>query len=359
MNKSKTWCICTLALLGVILLAAGSLTAVIDPFFHYHQPLEQLQYPINNERYQNDGIVKHFFYDALITGSSMTENFKTTEFDALFGVRSVKAPYSGGLHDEIFSNLRRAVAANPDLKLVICAIDEWSLLAERELLQANGAYPTYLYDSNPFNDVEYLLNKEILCDGTLKVLDYTRSGQTTTGFDEYGSWDSIFVYDEDVVKSNYARPDKADQTKELTRELVDRLTDNMQSTVIQTALEHPEIQFIYYFPPYSILNWDAHNREGTLQRQVEAFRLASRLMLEVDNIQLYAFYNDYDTVTNLNLYRDIVHHSGAINSVLLQRIHDGQYRLTRETNDEYWQEILEYYQSYDYDALLAEEPSQD
>ena len=88
MSNSKKWSICCLVFALVILTAAGAMTTVIDPFFHYHAPLDGLQYPIDNQRYQNDGIVKHFSYDALITGTSMTENFKTSEFDTLFGVNS-------------------------------------------------------------------------------------------------------------------------------------------------------------------------------------------------------------------------------------------------------------------------------
>ena len=59
-----------------VLLIAGMVMAVVayvDPFMHYHKPLTDVfYYNLNNERSQNDGITKHFDYDALITGSSMT-----------------------------------------------------------------------------------------------------------------------------------------------------------------------------------------------------------------------------------------------------------------------------------------------
>lgn len=67
MDRDKKWGITLLVLVGVCLAGIAGLTAVVDPFFHYHKPLECLSYPLNNERYQNDGIVKHFDYDAVIT----------------------------------------------------------------------------------------------------------------------------------------------------------------------------------------------------------------------------------------------------------------------------------------------------
>lgn len=350
MNNSKTWSILCVLLTALVLLAAGSATAVIDPFFHYHAPLEQLEYPLNNQRYQNDGIVRHFDYDALITGTSMTENFKASEFDALFGVNSIKVSYSGGSYAELFSNLRQAFSANPDIKTVIFCIEEWFLFSGRELILADGEYPTYLYDENPFNDVKYLLNKEVLCSDTLGVLEYTARGETTTSFDDYGSW--VYPYDADVVLGNYTRPEKAPESSFFTSEEAENLTANLESTALALAREFPDTEFIYYFPPYSILNWDNNRQLGTLERNVEAFRLASRLLLTQDNIRLFSFYNDFETVTNLDNYRDIVHHSNDINSLLLKRFASGEYALTAETSDAHWDEVKNFYGSYDYDALF-------
>ena len=126
--KNKAWCILSLSLALVILVIAGAITAFIDPYFHYHAPVEGIAYPLNNQRYQNDGIVRHFSYDALITGTSLTENFKNSELDQLFGVHSVKACYSGGSYGEIFQNLEQAVRSQPELKLVVFGMDEWFLL---------------------------------------------------------------------------------------------------------------------------------------------------------------------------------------------------------------------------------------
>ena len=56
-----------LSVLLALMILMGAVTALIDPFFHYHKPLPFLQYEIYYQRYQNDGIVRHFDYDTLIT----------------------------------------------------------------------------------------------------------------------------------------------------------------------------------------------------------------------------------------------------------------------------------------------------
>lgn len=350
MNNSKTWSILCLVLLLALLLAAGGLTALIDPFFHYHAPLETMEYPLNNQRYQNDGIVRHFDYDALITGTSMTENFKTSEFDALFGTTSVKVSYSGGTFPELTDNLRRALEANPNIRTVLMCIDEWFLFSGREMIQASGDYPTYLYDDDPFNDVQYLLNKEIFCTDTLGVLEYTAAGNTTTHFDDYGSW--VFPYDREVVLSNYQRLEP-EAPSSFTPEHAAALTETAE-VLLTLADSYPDTEFIFYFPPYSILNWDNNNQKGILQRYIEGFRMASDLLLGKENIRLFSFCTDFDTVTNLDNYRDIVHHSNDINSLLLRRFAAGEYELTADNAAAHWDAVEDFYGNYDYDGIFAD-----
>ena len=98
MNTEKKWGSKIILSAVILLCCIGGLTAFVDPYFHYHAPLSFLEYPLNNQRYQNDGIVRNFDYDAIITGTSMTENFKTTEFDNLFNVNSIKVPFSGATY---------------------------------------------------------------------------------------------------------------------------------------------------------------------------------------------------------------------------------------------------------------------
>ena len=56
--------ILVLFILGVVITVV-----LIDPFFHYHKPLKKISYFIDNnqQRYMNDGIVKNFEYDSIIT----------------------------------------------------------------------------------------------------------------------------------------------------------------------------------------------------------------------------------------------------------------------------------------------------
>lgn len=352
MNASKKHCIFFLVIFCTLLILVSGLTAIIDPFFHYHGPLPFLQYPINNERYQNYGIVRNFSYDAILTGTSMTENFKTSELDSLFGVQSVKTSISGSSFKEINDLLLTAVDENPDLRIIVRGLDGWNLFDDKDHMRTDAEYPTYLYDKNPLNDVSYLLNKDILCSYTLEVLKHTLKGNTTTSFDEYGRWDSSHT-GEERVKSTYARSESKEENRPITPEEIQTLRETLEQNVIAIARENPDIQFYYFFTPYSILYMDYNDRFGILQRELEGYLLATEMLLEYENIHLFSFFDDYELITNLDNYTDKAHYADHVNSLLLQRMQQGEYQLTKENYRDRWQEISDFYLTFDYDALYS------
>lgn len=353
MNKYKIWAVAWLVFVVSLMVIIGGLTGAIDPFFHYHAPLEQLEYPINNQRYQNHGIVRHFDYDALITGTSMTENFRTSELDALFGVNSIKVSFSGATFPELNDNLRTALEANPNVKMVLYAMDSWFLHAARGEMRTDAEFPTYLYDDNVFNDVKYLLNKDILFSDTLEVLMFTRRGEQTTSFDEYSSW-RWFTFSWEETLKNYPRPEITQEQKQLTQEEIDLITYNMVEQTVALAREYPDVTFYYFFPPYSALYWDEVSRNGKLDYTMDSLKLATGLLLQAENIRLYSFLDDYEVVTDLNNYRDTVHHRSEVNSRVLEKISADAHRLTEENYEAYWESLRAYYQAFDFASLFPE-----
>lgn len=352
MHSAKKWCIVVIAAVLLVSLLLGAAVVVVDPFFHYHKPLELLEYPFPYplQRYQTDGIVKHFDYDAIITGNSMTECFRASELDELFQVQSVKVPLSGSSYKETMELLRRAKEANPRLKLVVRSLFLDGILQEKDTMKEFD-YPVYLYDRNPINDVEYVLNKTVLIERVMGVLKYTAEGNVTSDFDTYSSWAWAEDFGSEYVLERYERPEQQEavsytpQTEQLVRE-------NIQQNVISLARDFPDVQFYYFFPPQSLVWWDSAQREGKLESYIRGLETASEMLLEYDNIHLFSFILDRETVENLDIYRDTVHYNGQTNSRILRCMSDGQFQLTRQNNAAYWQEVWEYMTAMDFDAYL-------
>ena len=123
-NPFKKWLILTISAAFFLLLIPAVFIIVVDPVFHYHAPIKGLSYPLFNDRYQNDGIARHFTYEGIITGTSMTQNFKTSEAEKLFDASFVKLCFPGGHFKEINDNLKRAYTSGNEIKYVIRCLDE-------------------------------------------------------------------------------------------------------------------------------------------------------------------------------------------------------------------------------------------
>lgn len=351
-NKAyKIWLISTFAFVLLILVMLASVTIYIDPLFHYHAPLERFAYPIYNERYQNDGITRNFEYDGIITGTSMTENFKKTEADMIFDADFIKVPYSGGTYKEINENLKRAYLAGKNIRYVIRCLDYNRLDTDKDAYNENMDYPFYLYNDSLFDDLSYVLNKEVLFTQTNYVIDYTKDGHQTTSFDDYANWNDHFTFGAEAVLGTYTLGEKMENATDLTQEEYDRLMGNIRQNVTDLADEHPQTVFYCYFSPYSICYWDTLNNTGMTQWRINAEKAVIEEILKHPNIKLYSFTNNYELICNLDNYKDAGHYGEWVNSWILKWMYEGKYLLTKDNYQEYIHSIREFYRTYDYDSL--------
>lgn len=241
--------------IGVFVLA--SISIIVDPFFHYHKPLSCLSYVLNNERYQNDGILKHFDYDSIITGTSMTENFKASEFNKLFNANAVKVPFSGGSFKEMNDNIATAFRTGHNVKYVVRSLDTYNFLADKDKMRNDlGQYPVYLYNDSLLDDVKYILNKDVF-KSAAKILRETIKNKDggITSFDEYANWNDDYKFGAPSVlkgRTEYKEPSRQNSLTEKDKQII---RENIKQNVTDLAYKHPETIFYYFFPPYSVAYW--------------------------------------------------------------------------------------------------------
>ena len=348
--KAKVWfgtvVAGTLSLLAVI---AGYIV-VVDPFFHYHKPLEGFAYELANERYQNDGIVKHFSYDTVITGTSMTANFKTTDCDAFFGGKSIKVPFHGGSFKEVNDNLKVALAYNPNVVRVIRCLDINNFTQDKDYVNYENL-PEYLYDDNIFNDTQYVWNKTALMVAD-DILINTAAGEQWTTFDEYMNWSDDYQYGREAVLATYVRPGKEEHAEKLTDMERERTLGNVRQNITDLAKQYPDVEFDYYLSPYSICWWDVEVvQPGKLSWQRDLDQTVIEEILTCDNIHLYSYMDNFELICNLDNYKDRIHYGGETNTNLLRWMSEDKGRITKANYHEYLDRVYDYYGEYDYDSL--------
>ena len=363
-HNAKKFNYLVMAFTFLLLGCMAIIIIIIDPFFHYHAPIDGLAYAWGEERYQNNGIVRHFEYDAIITGTSMSQNFKTSEMDKLFGTNAIKVTYSGGEYNEIDANLIVALESNRNIKMVLRGVDFNSLLHDKDtplhdIADKGYQYPWYMIDSNYLTDVSYIFNKSIF----LQSIDTGLAKGELPSFDTYHYWGDSRKYGKKVVfesrKAGYYNEDKpiSDVQRRLNDNETELMLGNIDQNIIQTIESYPDVEFYLFIPPYSICFWDSYGRGGNINVAIDAMCLLTKKLVQYDNVKLFAFWNNYEMITNLDNYRDIYHYGPNVNSKILHWMaeEDEKYLLTKDNYQEYWNEIRNFYSNYDYDSIFEEE----
>lgn len=357
-NRFKRWVIALIITVLALLTLFGGVTVFVDPFFHFHRPVSFLSYKMDleMERYINDGIARNFDYDAVISGSSMTECFRTSVCDELLGTTAVKLPHSGGTWAEINNTIRTAVSNNPEVKLVIRGLDPIRFFDEPDSIDYESElYPSYLYDNNPFNDVKYIFNKEVFVKYTWDVFGKTRTHKPTETFDGYANWSGYYPYGFDAIMAAYYDRDSVESVSEvhgISDEEYATMRESVAVNITDLADEYPDVTFCYFISPYSILYWDYMTLLGDRERMIDAEQFIASLVLEHDNIHLFSFSNEYDFICNLDLYKDTHHYGQEGSDRILQMIASDTGRLTKDNYLDFYEKMRGFYSTYDYEALF-------
>lgn len=350
--KSRTFSIVSVIGMIVLLVAFAGTMIYIDPLFHFHAPKENIGYLLFDERYQNNGITRNFVYNTIITGTSMTENFKTSQVDELFDAKSIKVPVSGARYKEVDEIVKKAYSYKDNIANVIRCLDLTTLISDKDS-QEYAEYPEYLYDDDVWNDVWYVLNKEIFITFTDADIQFTHRGGKLMSMDSYKNWNGQYNFDGNALKKGYTRKDIQMEMGKLSKEDKELLTGNLNQNVISTVVAHPETEFYFFFPPYSILYWDDIVRTGKFTQMVEAQKIAIEMLLPYNNVHLYSFFDDYIMICDLNNYIDSVHYGQNYSDRIIQNMADGIGMLTKENYENYLT-MLNFYNLFDYDAFFEQ-----
>lgn len=351
-NTAVKWIIGILAAaVAAVLIFILSIFA-IDPMFHYHAPLKFLSYPLVNELYQNNGIVKHFDYDSIITGTSMTENFKTSEAQELFGSDFIKVAFSGGGYIEIGDTLKAAYDSGHDIKYVIWGLDYDKMLYGKNYRNMdNGEIPDYLYNNNAIDDIKYFFDP-IVIRLTGSVVKSTVIGRVPTSFDVYANWNSSYKYGRDEIMKSCEISASSSQMQTLTDADRAVVMENLNENVFSIVESHPETTFYFFYPPYSIAYWGVQINNGQLDRVLGLEDMVTKELLKYSNVRLYSFRGNSELIYNLDNYKDVAHYGEWVNSQMLQWMKNDEYRITEENLAEYEKSADDLIKSYDYDQLF-------
>lgn len=327
----------------VVLTGIAALIYLIDPFLQYHLPFFGLNAVFNRgtQSYSNPGLAKNYDYESVVLGSSVSENFRASWFDDAFNTKTLKLPYAGAW-SRTYEEIMKVIFNRRSPRYVFFSVDQFGFQGDASNLRYE--LPNYLYDTNPFNDVKYLLNKEIFPE-IINMIQYSAS-DSVVPFDDAYSWQHEHVFSEERTLSLYKRqPQAAEFPADFYQVKVKENLDN----ILPFIENHPETEFYFFFPPYSILTWDHYRQIGQLDATLEMTRTILNTLLRYDNVRVFYFQNAAEIINDLNLYREMMHFTEDLNKWMVDCFVSGEYRVFPNEVDQAISSMKEIVLAFDFD----------
>jgi len=346
-QEYRKWALGLLAAITAMLGLCAAIVIVVDPFFHYRTPDPEAEVWFE-QRCQTAGLLRSQDYETVLMGTSLAANYRPLWFDAYFDTKTVKATFpNGGFHE--FSQALDYACRTHDVKRVIFGLDPNILV--RSVEEAPDQLPAYLYDTNPWNDSPYLLNKDVLV-RALYVVREKAAGNTQALQDAF-VWDGNVFFSKELALAGYKRPEIGDTV--LPEDALLGVCDENLAVVKTWLEEHPDTEFIFYYSPYSILFWDKMARMGQTDAMFAVLKHATEELLAYDNARVQCFLTDIDTITDLDNYADHIHVAGRVTWKMSKAMAGTEHLLTLENYEAKLDALREYVLNYDYESIWEDQ----
>jgi len=342
--------------IGVVLIlsACGLLVYYVDPFFHYHAPIDGFAYVVDNQLTQNPGMAEHMEYDSVILGSSMTVNFETDWFKELMDLNTLKLSYSSAYPKDISNILSKIYEKDRsgnvrDIKDVFLGLDIVTYSGGVD--ETKYPLPEYLYNDNKIDDIRYLVNKDVLLNYVIRPMI---DPEPTNLSHVYASWWTDDYYNEEWVLRNHDAI-LTPKTEELPADaFVEPIKANLNANIIPYIEANPESEFVIFFPPYSILFWNDVLMDNRYEATLNAYRCVYESLSQYSNVRMFFFPAMTDTVSDLNNYADYTHYHPSVNRAMAECFITGEYEIDASCDIEYYLTVVDnMINEYDFETLRS------
>lgn len=306
--------------LGILALSVY----VTDPFFHYHAPWLGLKAVEDEKEYQVPGMLKNFSYDSVLAGSSTVMSMNTDTLDERFSCRTVKA-VGGSASAPLLAYYLDIAFESHEIKYVFYGLDVFSFY-NKPNMQVISEDVEFLVNKNPFDDVKYLWNLDIIAEKIPNMIKKSQDDSYTQGL-IYQLNAGVQTGVEAVFSKHRPKAGSIREMKPVTYQEA-YVAENI-NRLRRCVEENPNTEFLFFIPPYHIVWWDDAYEKGLLDTYLYTLACCMERLLPYENVRFYKTdFNASETITDVNLYIDYIHGSPVVTERMAGQIGSPKNELT-------------------------------
>lgn len=341
-----------------------------DPLRLFHRTTNEPIRVTSDLRQQAISFIRYADYESVILGTSIFENTSADQASALFGEKFINLSLSGSSY-HIRSYPLRKILQNRPIKTVLYSVDFlWGAYAGK--LEVD-----YLYDNNRLNDFEVYLNKKYVrcllnwsndddCRGAATTLDMPKTWkQQQPHMARFGGKKNWAKHKDNSQMARalnnwktgieLLKQGKTEQIPEKKEQYyIEKITKQLDDSLIHYVKKYPKTQFIAVFPPYFIeiyARWQ-QSYPFRMRRFLHTIRYLVKQSSKYPNLRIFAFanHNYTDDIAN---YKDELHYHPDINASMLNDIANNTSQLTEHNVENFIKKLTNRANKFD---LIGEFP---
>jgi hypothetical protein len=335
--RLKEFILKTILVTVIALFPLSFINYIVDPYQFYRRPTLYKPVYFNDQRYQNPGLARTQDYSLAIVGTSMTDNFLTSSVQSKLDRKAVKLSMMGAsmyeqkLTTDVVTNRKKA-------DTIIWELNYFAFRGDTKRVTETGkGFPYYLYDNKTITDLKYLCNFDTLLRCYYIFLNEYKGKMhytMTHNLEMLNTWYSTSKFcAENAMKDwNFAQDDLARANpEEFTWEY---LKDNADKNLIDVIKNNPAVEFVLFYPPFSILAHKFLDERGLFENEIALKKYIFENCKDFENLKIFDF-QDIETIThNLDNYRDMTHYSIETNEYMLDSIAFDKHIVSKENIEE-------------------------
>ncbi len=306
------------AAIALLLASCAALIFLLDPF-QVLRPARGTANLYDVVEFQIPGLARFYPYDAVVTGTSTSNNFSPADLDAALGSRAMNFAMAGSSIDEQRAVLGVALATGK-VRTVFWGIDPFAFAAH-----GARAFPYYLYREPGWRTAPYFVNLGALGHALTTLMTPDAARTTLARWNAGRAWADDYVYDRAQVGIawRHRRMLAPAPLPDAAGALVDR-------TLLDLIREHPSVRFDLVLLPYSALYYKmlADERPGELDAFCGLDAAIVTGAAALPNAAVFNFRDADGMILDLDRYHDLLHFSGDVSREIVADVAAGRRRVT-------------------------------
>lgn len=295
-------------------------------------------FSLSGSRVYNSTLIRRFPFDSIILGSSLSQGFKCTEFDAAFGGQAIKLSTSGANFVEMNEFLKFALKHKKVKRVLLDAPVQF--YARKQTLKD---FPKEYYsDKIIWMRLKKSLSINALLDEFKFFRNILRGKVKYTNRDELYDWNKKHSCSEKVFAKNILYQKHVNYL--LQNNGYEIAAEQAANIVVPLFRAYPDIEFIVFFPPVSVMDYQG----GDNQKYIALKEKIVDMLLTCRNVKLYDFETAQHIMTDFSNYKDRKHYSGKINSWMIGEMKKNNYRVNNRNKRSSLEKLYKMLETYDY-----------